>query len=113
MRDSVAVSLVFGAILLIVGGATAVGLSSMNNGNTYLTTKGQVFLVLSAAGALIGVILLVIGFAINKNEPRKQEGVTMRSTQQSFVCKVCGAQVRFNQKYCDNCGRNIEWGIKK
>ena len=110
MKDSSIALLVIGAILLIVGGATAVGLSSMNNGNTYLTSEGQGFLTVSAAGALIGLVLLIVGVATNKNETRRQETAFRPVTQQSFVCRVCGAPIRFNQKYCGNCGAIPEWG---
>jgi len=44
---------------------------------------------------------------------RKQSYTQQSQTQQSFVCKVCGAQVTLGQENCANCGRTLEWGNKQ
>jgi ABC-type nickel/cobalt efflux system permease component RcnA len=114
MRETSEVLLIFGAILLIGGGAVTVLLFSMSNGYVYngvpyvLNESGYQMLFLAAGGALTGLVLIIIAVAVNRNEPQ-QEAFFRPVAQQSFVCRVCGAQVGVNQKYCHNCGRILEW----
>ena len=74
-----------------------------------LNETGLEMLLLSSGVALTGFVLLIVAVAVNRNTPTNNAISIPVTAQQSFVCKVCGAQVRLNQKHCDNCGRFLEW----
>lgn len=59
-----------------------------------------------------GVALFVLGFALmvypsQKQNPQPPSQITSPSIK--YCCKSCGAAVSPNQRYCPQCGRQLEW----
>jgi len=92
-----------GSILLVIFGVASVLLSSINNGvSEELTTTGYTWLAISVFLSLLGIIFIIVGIA-------SKDSTHPVPPLQQYCCKICGAGVSPNQRYCPQCGRQLEW----
>ncbi len=109
---------IIGVILIVVGvfvvGGSLNNLifsSNLTSGHFYNSNlfAGFIFILLGWIIIAIGVIASffkinseIISEEVNHSQP-------IASPPTDYCCKTCGAIVSPNQKYCPECGRQLDW----
>jgi uncharacterized membrane protein len=109
-------------VILIVAGVLLIR-ESLNN-LTSLDSLFSGFFAMSNLGGFvligIGCIIIALGavasfFKINSEiiaeevPSQKQNPLPKMPEPATYCCKTCGATVSSSQKYCSDCGRQLEW----
>lgn len=112
---SLGLALIIIGALLLVGAAFAYTYAQTHTLNVagVIVSTGTVYPYQNDSFGLIigGIALFVVGFALMVFPSQKQNPPPppIVSPPIAYCCKTCGAGVSPNQKYCPDCGRQLEW----